>query len=192
MRIDELKSIPQWKPIYDQLFNTDWNESSDIAEFLEDNGFYELGSGFFSSVYGHDNLDIAIKLVDDDHNYIKYINFYAKYGRQNPHLPRIYKYKKVGNVEIVITEKLYPLSENQEDLFQVILKFKRYLMNPNNYDEYYVNNVVNYFIDEYSDLAQIIIDLYKIFGKNNIDIHQDNIMQRKDGTLVITDPVHPL
>ena len=181
---------------------TDLNHTHDINAFLIANDWFKIGHGRFSNVYDKTNSKFVIKATHrDDPSYDLYIQLVKK--SHNPHFPIIVDRQILNNnTHVYLIEKLFPISKNDHikavaiqrivsnctnnkslpDIFKVSEKVKRFphlVANANN-----LYNIAKTFPPKLIEAARLIGNLHGV----TFDIHDNNIMQRKDGTIVITDP----
>jgi hypothetical protein len=177
----------------------------EAAKVLQKYGYERIGEGYWASVFSKPGDPLVLKLFDsEDAGYYTFLNLATTH--QNKHFP---KFKgKVMNVtdeyRAIRMEKLNPLSGswNERDIV---------LMAINNAIEMRTRNIFNtseeYFKLEYGNKyyvdnseKQVFLDNEELLeaciligehwdGTLAIDIHSDNVMERNDGTIVITDPL---
>lgn len=187
MRIDELQTISSHnKELYKQIFNTKWHLIEAIR-LLVMYDFEKAGVGMYSDVYFHPEFNFVIKATYTNNAtyYDKFIMKYAKNNRHNSFMPIIYKKVHFKDGYFYILEKLYPLDED------IYIKFNKlnFLIDDIKYNRMdLMKQSDKQLIKDYPELFMSIIDMLKA-GVHVDDLHNDNIMQRKDGSLVIIDPV---
>ena len=156
---------------------------------LEQLGWTTLGTGAFSSVFKNKNKNYVLKInTQGDKGYAAYVNLIKKF--KNPHFPIIsdMKLMKLSEYDapyyIYLIEKLEPL---QNWKIANILK----IIADHCYEELTdLEDIVH--IPEYVKNDESLVQAARLVGeyKNKafLDMHSGNFMQRKDGTIVITDP----
>lgn len=184
----------------------EWGE-----KFRKLNDMKQIGSGAFATVYGRDDEDVVYKFgvcnatrFDDD-AYISYLrDVVAKYPG-NPLLPKIdsvdlftlnYRYSNerrivmTDMVYIVRMEKLIPFGKMKADIVA------RELWKHGARETYdFENAEFTARFDSTGNFRIISRALMKLMNRHSEDIHEGNVMWRKDGRrksghhLVITDPV---
>ena len=159
---------------------------------LSNLGWNELGDGLYSTVYTNPKKSYVLKV-----NKISDLGFesFAQFVKKHPnkHFPKIGDVKKVRyskeNYYIYCIEKLYPInpySTARSIANAIDIAFYRWDGNSVK-DSFKGNGRYIKFFQQHPSLLSAIKLLVNKFGENN-DIHPDNIMQRKDGTIVIIDP----
>lgn len=98
-----------------ELFKDGMDEPQEIHEWLKNNGFIIVGSGFKSSVYSHEESNVVVKL---NHKEDKCWNRFVDIAKRNP----VKSFPKIGCVRhfnykggihtIVLMEKLYNINDN--------------------------------------------------------------------------------
>lgn len=145
--------------------------STTIKKRLQSAGQKELGAGVYGAAYSKG--DSVIKVYEDDPAY----HAFAKFAKQNhpndPHLPKIRAVGKIKgtNMGAVRMEKLEPLESSH----------------PARTHDYGVRG----YIKDHPTLSKSLQNIRQKFPHEMMDIHSGNVMKRKDGTLVITDPLAP-
>ena len=178
-------------------------DKDEIAEQLEKKlkklGWEEIGMGCFSSVFRHPHKSYVLKVNQyPDKAFQKFAEISKKFPNRH--------FLKVGDTKVIefngrpyyiyTLEKLYPVTSLPAGLevfsaarflewvadhpWASIAEFLLGRFNPSNTLIQWVQNHPS------------LIKACQILGKNKlrvtIDIHEDNIMQRNDGTIVIVDP----
>lgn len=151
-----------------------------------------VSRGKFGSVYSADEWgDKVLKIVHhSDPGYQTWIEFFVLDNQQNPHVPRIYAYRRFTNGRLaVVMEKLAPLSTiNDEELHGDLSDTQIFL-------GLGATGALDTEEKEASDrlLAtpawQDIITFLRNCHQLNDVAHSDNAMLRYPHTLVITDPL---
>lgn len=171
-------------------------------DFQDQHNFLLLGRGVFSNVYGANKNSSVYKigLVDTDVENDPYLSYLYKIkNEKNPFFPKVHNLtifkSTVSSFYMVEMEKLYPCKEHS--------------LNDQSYD--IRENLLSLFECRNHDFSQkewqSMIHLYKKYGNKEAenlfitlasllenfknDIHKDNMMMRKNGQLVITDPFCP-
>lgn len=151
---------------------------------LEELGFKRLGRGAYGIVFEKPGYPWVFKVFDTDAGYLAYLNF-AKEHQNLSAVPRIKgKYIRINDSTYAVRmEKLYPVNENE---YQNLIKSLRKLFR-NVYDEEY-KDVMAELETEWPDISEVL-KLLPSLGIRYVDLHNENIMKRADGSLVITDPL---
>lgn len=189
---------------FDNMFGQDFKLPQDVINYLKEKNFKKIGSGFYSEVYSSpdENFVIKINKGNIDNNYLYFVDFCNEY--KSPHLPKLGKIKKYDNYYFLFIEKLQKINSNIGIILDVLSMITRTTNLTNKekfteivndylgteYEDYddMINNIV--FGDQLLDLCKTLQQLLINVGFNSTDeVHEDNIMMRKDGTLVLTDPL---
>lgn len=128
----------------------------------------ELGSGYYSSVYDLTHDKVLKISYHRDAGYQSFVQFC--YDNESKHLPRIYEEGEWLGLKYYVLEKLKPMDEEKPTpeyhwlSFYIRYKERGFLLG--------------------IELIKTILKLGPLVD----DLHDENIMYRHDGTLVITDP----
>lgn len=155
---------------------------------------HELGHGFYAHVYDRGKHHSVIKVYRNDEGYSDFIN-YAKANQDNPHIPKIYAHKSLGNNSgIVRLEKLHgSVNREQLDLPEyhgISLNGFSPKQHPGSYWEGFdrlkeLNPTLHATI-EHMDKSTPYTHRWDLGGLSRLGNH----MRRDDGTIVLTDPWH--
>ena len=176
------------KHSYSQI-GTAYSRMSKFIKNLEELGYHVeyYVSGTRGSVLKRNGDPYVIKIFQRDKDYMKYVQ-YALEHQDNPHVPKIKGklIKIMDNLYAVRIEELYkvtPRNEHQQRILNDIYATSKWA-------KFYVNKYMR--ATEFS-LYKLLTDLSDVFGPGSRpDFSNEpginNIMQRKDGTIVINDP----
>lgn len=171
--------------------------AENLNQIFKDLGLVNLGSGAFSSVWEVPGKNYVIKTWTTDEAYETFLSYCAKHQR-NPYLPKIKGrlksipavYKRHWKEEVVKIVKLERLQKIDQEAFNMFMYIK-------NIDETWGKyKTLDEIYNAYDDpiLNSQILGLYQTYralttdlGKPT-DLHDANLMQREDGTIVLTDP----
>lgn len=179
-----------------------------IASHLKSIGANKLGAGFRASVFDaprkEGREDSVIKLYSSDSAYDSFLS-HAKGDADNPHHPRIFQRGKVPlgktgrkQLNVLRMEKLqelkpdHPIRAHLKDGIMgspdsVLQAFDsgQYDSLKAAYPEFHksLHNLARHLVDN-----SIVLNNTK-YSTTHFDLHLANVMQRKDGTPVITDPL---
>jgi hypothetical protein len=204
MRLSELLGV---KKFYD----------STVEEVLHSmsSDYQEVGRGSFGVTLKNSSKPTVVKFWVVDSSYDDFINYVADHPSK--YLPKLYsKPKKISSffirpknfpekIHYVKMESLIRL-KNEDDVDMLSYIFS-------DLADLHTRKDVDHFIEklkdgkdskysEWSRLEKLVDDIPKFLhemfemlrhllnGKNDLDIHEDNIMQRANGELVITDPIY--
>ena len=193
---------------------TNENAESFITKALKNAGYEFIGSGYDAQVWMKDEGTVVKILMpkEDNSAHETFKTFYEI--SKNSDLPNLPKFKKVDGSEVFNftikgkpfvqygIEQLYPLSSGSLDEWVVWMmadlasnqvdwtKAKQLMIKDNDKHAIEFANQNTRKMKEYHILYNTLRKLHKI-GRNKgygWDPHTENIMQRNNGTLVITDP----
>jgi hypothetical protein len=179
-----------------------------IASHLKSIGANRLGAGFRASVFDaprkEGREDSVIKLYSADSAYDSFLG-HAKGDAGNPHHPRIFQRGKVPlgktgkkQLNVLRMEKLqelkpdHPIRAHLKDGIMgspdsVLQRFDsgQYDSLKAAYPEFHksLHNLARHLVDD-----SIVLNNTR-YSTTHFDLHLANVMQRKDGTPVITDPL---
>lgn len=176
------------------------------VNFLQRYGYKLIGKGLGGIVVGKPDSDYVLKLFSaNDIGYHRYLDLIL--ARNNPHFPIIRgKPTKISELYYVVKlERLWETNNYnyrlgkycdmycndkmneyiQQNEFKNSLNRQR-IKNINRNERY--NKLASDF-PELMDALDMIIKYVLIPLRTEPDLHDSNIMQRKDGTLVLVDPV---
>lgn len=157
------------------------NKRLALNDILEKKGWTPIGDGAFSVVYENPKKSYVLKInVRPDPAFQHYVNLTKRF--KNRHFPKISDVQefKVGidTYYVYLIEKLYggynPAKEwisrlNYEHDGEIRPQTKKYF-------------------DKNKELYRALMLIYKNIKPFHLDLHYDNILKRKDGTTVISDP----
>ena len=170
-----------------------------MEEYFSSKGWTKLGHGSYSVVFLHPKRNYVLKLnLTEDQGFDHFVE--VIHANPNPHFPRIedatvfFKHK-LGNIyRAYLMERLEPISTYIDSDLSFFLQ--KVACQPNSSDGkiiYDFKNTFEYIWRRIQPVPDNLVTAAKIIGRNTkfkayLDIHAKNIMQRKDGTVVITDP----
>jgi hypothetical protein len=161
------------------------NSSHGYIRWLQKKGFIHLASGAFSTVLGHPKSDRVIKVCHNPDAWIDYVYWGAKQGYAGRFVPKVYSFKKHPDFYVAVMEKLEYTASHADRKSEA----------------YVANNLISLSLDCNNDTAKQLLDLIvpgmeafsvamkERFKGERLDIHGGNIMFRKDGGMVVVDPV---
>lgn len=177
----------------DTSYLTPFKSSKHFAHFLKKKGFETLGNGYYSSVYSHPKSDRVIKVMHktEEDGWLSYVKWAAKEGYIGTHAPKVYSYKWVktkGNDEqkgfgVAVMERLEKtvgMCRRREDT-RFLREAFDYAMEG--------NSLATQLLEQRCPGMTRFGILLKEKFAGHLDMHGGNYMVRKDGTLVVTDPV---
>lgn len=194
MNINELYKPKIGKKIqnitFDYLRNSyDGKGETNLRKALKKLGWKYLTKGTFGAVYYNPNKSYILKIIfRPDNAYAHYVSII--HNKRNPHFPKISDMKELtigkDTYYVYLIEKLRKIPENKA------IEYEEYFDNINYNRSKPLNKIFK------NGVPQIFYKQPKLFdcvqyiaqNKNNhyFDLHSQNMMQRSDGTIVITDP----
>ena len=180
------------------LKNTKWESPKQIFAWLESNGFAKLGSGNFARVYSKPNDDRIVKAsTEQDACWLQFAAWAMK-QTNNPHVPKIHwihQYSKKFFVTII--ERLHPLDDEaisrikDPGVLFGLLEFTDIYIDEDLYDADAFAATIGEQRVKYKNhpFVTTIQQLENLPGNCISDFNAENLMVRRDGTIVITDPI---
>lgn len=166
-----------------------FKDAFSFVDALRGKGFEPLGSGYFSSVLGHPASDKVVKIIytPERDGWLDYVKWAADKGYAGKFAPKVFSYKLIkGRKEdfgVAVMERLKatvadtPPTDDAKAIAHLFIP----AMNS--------NPLATKLLDSVNPgLAQFGKDLKVQFPKS-LDTHLGNMMVRKDGTFVVSDPV---
>lgn len=178
-----------------------WGEEGDkINAQLSGTGAKVVGSGAFGAVALHPHKNVAYKIYKDQ-AYDKFAHYAAANQNSDPHLPKIHalgKLKGSSHFRVAKMEKLEPLAQDHP-VRKHLFTYNKYYSNnsrpeydgPSDQVEEKLTKTEHgrKFAAAYPSVHKSLLNIVRNHRDHWFDLHDQNIMQRKDGTPVITDPV---
>lgn len=159
----------------------------------------KLGAGLYAAVFAKPNSNIVYKFFDsNDQGYLRYLS-YIRENQSNPHVPKIIgklipldfskrqgvSTKSPMKVHLIKLERLSPLNLNNPKhvkIYQnIVALFNAFKSNSSHSTQ---------FIQKMEKSSPKLVDVVADIGditNGEPDMHDGNVMFRKDGTPVITD-----
>ena len=196
MQIDELYYRPKLTPAITKAAekhysNPEYNQP--FIKKLKSLGWLRMGEGSFSNVFVHPKKNYVLKVNKrPDQAFEHYASIIKKFV--NPHFPRISDKKKYEyNDEeyyIYLIEELEHINDTPDiNVDQIARDLEQIIRSP---DQSLTNIFFLHDIPEYLLESPLLVKAARICGRyitgHMNDMHAENIMKRKDGTIVITDP----
>lgn len=198
-------SSPSWSMMSEAVLEPDdevtkvspFKDPSVYGERLKKRGYTLIGRGYYSAVYGKEGSDRVIKVGRDPEGdgWLDYIDWATQKGYLGKWAPQVYSYKyhrgdyayRTGKYEgsfyVAVVERLDKTvsrldKRSPEKALPMVF-------------EYAENPLVNEVMDRLSPgLGSFSKDFMTTFSKNaGVDVHGENIMLRKNGEIVINDPL---
>ena len=191
MRIAELKGVHgikqspvgvAAKEIGDRVDSTNAWEKFKFE--LEELGFEELGSGGYGIVFERPGYPWVFKVFNNDPGYMAYLNYVIHHQNLSA-VPKI-KGRPIRINNNTYAVRMEPLYKLRSELAWELNNAPTDGLKSSEYKEFVV------MIEQHwPDVATVLADLPNITGKFKLylDLHDENVMQRADGTPVITDPL---
>lgn len=164
-----------------------FEDSLGFIAALEKRGFEKLGSGAFSTVLAKKGYDRVIKVIRRPDGWIDYVHWASKLGEEGKFAPKVYSYKKIKgkkkDFSVAIMERLeYTFAKAPADhALSIIPQLMQYSSR---------NPMAASFMDILAPgLGKFMIAMKKEFEEGGFDMHSGNVMVRKDGSFVLSDPI---
>jgi hypothetical protein len=165
---------------------------------LEKKGFKLIGNGYYSKVYAKDGSDKVIKVgrTPATDGWLEYIDWATQKGQLGKFAPMVFSYKYhsgeyvhdgYGKWEwtsfyVAVVERLDKRARDLDRKSPVKALPMVF--------EYADNGIVEEVMDRLTPgLGSFSKDFLRDFESGGIDVHADNIMLRKNGEIVINDPL---
>jgi hypothetical protein len=163
----------------------------DMDKILADKGWTYIDQGHYSATYLSPNKKTVLKINRDfDPGYEHFIKV-IKYN-PNPHFPVISDKKKLPDgTSAYIMERLYDLDESDKKIENAIVDIMHFIVTGVVFDSHaqeYYESCVDKVEEQQPGIMEALKILAKYRGTFKNDIRFENIMKRKDGTIVIIDP----
>lgn len=170
----------------------------EVDDFLLNAGWRHFGGGLYAEVYAKADKDYVIKVFERDSAYLAFLKLAREHP--NPHFPKVkgkvWLADHSARFNAVRLERLYPWKRVKvrgknfplPELFNMYVYMKKFPENAKMiYEESNLEFMETYFEDKpkLKEALDLIITL-----PFKLDLHDDNIMIRADGTPVIIDPVY--
>ena len=202
------------KQLHEQLqgikkyHNLTWNEL--IGE-LAKVGIEFMGRGKFGQVFHKKGWNYVIKVFEKDSAYLDYVDFCIQHP--DPHYPKFVRkpmnmhqfHARPANagkmMQVVKIELLEPLKDswyalNLDNIFKLLTKQTKEIQIFNEHrGQYEAYSDINELFTLYQryKVEEIVSAIYKIkhfLPNHKLDLSSRNIMQRADGTVVLSDPIY--
>ncbi|UZV41315.1 hypothetical protein vBVpaMR16F_249 [Vibrio phage vB_VpaM_R16F] len=152
-----------------------FKDEDDLANWLDLNNYSWRGG--FSEVYDLGG-DYVLKVTEDE-SYLSFFKLLTEYMTGNKHFPVIYDYWVIDNCYYILMEKLY-----HHDLF---ISEEAEMAGYYSYDARLWSGISGS-LNKSLDILESWFNIKHKEDDLHWDLRDSNVMQRKDGTLVITDP----
>lgn len=148
---------------------------SDMQERLGQKGFTVLGSGLYATVYAHPvNREIAIKVTKSIDQWPDYVAWATREGFAGNHAPKVHNLKVMDGWYMAVMERLVDTINSVKYIHPMV--------------NHPLREIDTYRLDETGDPE--LTEFVHAMGAAGFygDMHGGNVMFRKDGTIVVTDP----
>lgn len=179
------------------------HSSYTFCEALQAKGFELLGSGAFSTVYGYPGKDRVIKVTHRPHTdgWLDYTHWAAQKGYAGRFAPQIYSYKLIKSKSPTKPGSLWEYATDPNGFGVAVME--RLDLEMNKVAPDHDANTINVLFSQAMrdnklahkflatvdpEFPKFAVELMTEY-KGHLDIHGGNIMLRKDGSFVVTDPV---
>lgn len=146
-----------------------------------------IGAGHFSNVYS--NGRNVVKVYRSDPAYEKFLGYVEHHP--SPHFPKVLSAPRTlegTDLKVVQLERLQPISNENWHIFDTVAT--AVWLDEGDFDNKDDFSSYQTYLEEhpeYTSLANTIRGLRKVEGVHE-DMKMENILQRADGTIVISDP----
>lgn len=161
-----------------------------LQEWLTKRGFQKLGSGAYGHVLGHPKSDKVIKILrrPSQDGWLDYIRWAKKHNFLGTFAPKVTSYKyiknKDGDFGVAVMERL------DKTLYHVDRKHDARFIQEAMMHSLNGNGLAGKFLSVAKPGSDEFIQSFlRAFGREGGDFHAGNWMTRKDGTLVLIDPL---
>lgn len=186
MRLYELKPSHAKEIVKNRL-----STSGALQTWLRQNDYIKLGEGYFSEVWGRGDSTVAIKFNTWRDKCYRRFNQFCREHKGDPHLPKMspihHLYTAHGHdIYVVFLEKLNSVLLPEKEAAFILSQFNKF--HPV-HDQLTTAEIAD-FAEKHQSLLETL-ELLRNWNDNTKcweDLNKENIMQRKDGTIVITDP----
>jgi hypothetical protein len=176
-------------------------DEEELINKLSKLGWQRLGHGNFSYVFSNPRKSYVLKLaMVSDPGYAEYVKLIKAHpNKYFPHLSDLKTLKSGGETfGMYLIEKLVEMEAPWGEIYSKILRTMiggagaltiQNISAPSNYTQANWQSILEKVLsnDEFVTAIKLVASWAKK-SKFKIDMHAGNIMQRKDGTAVITDP----
>jgi len=154
-------------------------------------GFEELGRGQGGLAFIHPSYPLACKIFSQDSGYMDFLR-YAQSHQSNPHVPKFRgKMMKINEDTFVVRmERLFPIKDNLA--FELAISELSPVKFRHEFEQKLKNSEFPVLSNKLPQMLTLISDLFKMFPGSRLDFHDKNVLQRKDGTIVLIDPFYNL
>lgn len=159
--------------------------------WLERKGFKKLGSGAYGVVFGKDNSDKVIKLIRDPRRdgWVEYV----QWAKQNKYLgtfaPRVDSYKFIKDKDSDAGFGMAVMERLDKTFYHVPREQDAYFVHDAMLQTFYGNQLAAKFLALHKPGADEFIRSFRNKFGNGGDFHAGNWMTRKDGAVVLIDPI---
>ena len=193
------------KSLFDDPKFKNTNVYDALMKFKDDGGTI-LGSGAFGIVLTNKNWNFVLKIFIKDDSYLRFVRFALKHNRVSypkffdiPRKIKVNLKSKVGEpisqLYLVKMEKLNPITKNDFDNIMFYFRYKTKNSNFSSPPKIYSElarieakyKSIKHFNDDFIFLMRNIKNIKK---STSMDLHEDNVMRRTNGELVIIDPFY--
>ena len=191
----------------------------DLIDMLEKRGIKFIGGGKYGSVFAHDSWNYVLKIVENDPHYLAFVDWamkhpsphFPKFAKKPLKMHTFHQRNRTDSNEmwVIKIEKLQPIRDKK--LLQFLVSELENMAvaawrGDNGHDITTIHP--NYLQNMPDGTQQRGVSWQQMFERwpwmhslgmtyanfwdaeaGTPDIHGDNLMQRSDGTIVITDPV---
>lgn len=163
-------------------------ELTELNRVLTQRGWELVGEGNYAAVYGKPGKTYVIKVFEQDSAYMAFLKLIL--SNPNPHFPKIIgEMRRSNSYRVLRMELLYPCRvDNISGMLNAYVINKRHKLNHIQHQN--LPLAMEFLADKPElKLALDLIDR-ELLSRHGLDLSDDNIMQRRDGTIVVIDPIY--
>lgn len=165
-----------------------FDTSSTFVEALGKKGYKYLGSGAYSTVMGKEGSDKVLKILrqPDDDGWLPYVKWASVNGYAGNFAPKVYSYKYIkGRGENFALASMERLEDTKLHGLKVVANLAD---NSTCNDDQTAKKALDVVTPGLSDFMAHLIKEFPV-KESHIDLHGGNFMARKNGSIVVVDPV---
>ncbi len=179
------------------MFATPPKTEEEARQMLEDNGWHQVGNGYFATVFGKAGRDDVIKVGGrgDRDGWVPFAKFcMTDEAKANPHLPNVHAVAEHDGFYVARMERLEEAPAPEDDPAVDDLRNSSLAVLNHGDSSTTRNNKLAAFQVAYPKLWRAAAQIHIRFARDwDIDLHRYNVMVRRapDGTatMVLNDPI---
>lgn len=177
---------------------TDTCEMEEYCQVLKREGFVYEGSGCFGTVYSKGDIAVKFGPYNSNTAYLDYVREVTKAKEESPWLPRIDAFydcrSKNGYRWFVVQLERLEDGEDSDDFdthYDTVRELEAAALSTvcRYGSAAYIRKLRNELESKQKGTKPLLRMLKKLLNKHTQDLHTGNVMRRKNGEFVVTDPV---